>query len=363
MNHHSYYPQLEPRNNYSSLYDWYNPAFSRSILSDIGQHVTQGASHAGQQVLQGASHTGQQVLQGASHTGQQVLQGASHAGQQVLQGDSHTGQQVLQGASHAGQQVLQAVSHVNQLTQQNAISQLQQAILQQAKQLGIPLTYQQAQQMAMQKIQQMGIPTSQQQVQQMATQWAQQIGIPTSQQQAQQMATQWAQQQGIPTSQQQAQQMATQWAQQQGQQIIHDVQHSELGQQITSATQGITDLYNQINNIQKMFKPCHVPPGFSYHDNLIRRISLFGQNYSLIVRICYPLQAQEQIQRVMNKCNQQATQSALQFGGAALAAGSFTFGASVPAAFSAALNAYRNTFLTCLQNPDNLGIQFSIFIA
>ncbi|HDR4886307.1 TPA: hypothetical protein QCR18_005670, partial [Bacillus cereus] len=146
------------------------------------------------------------------------------------------------------------------------------------------------------------------------------------------------------------------------QQIIHDVQHSEIGQQITSATQGITDIYNQISNITKMFKPCSVPPGFTYHDNLIRRISLFGQNYSLIVRICYPLRAQEQIQRVMNKCNQQATQAALQYGGAALAAGSFTFGASVPAAFSAALTAYENTFLACLQNPENLGIQFSIFI-
>ncbi|MDM5036168.1 hypothetical protein P4K71_09205 [Bacillus cereus] len=290
MNHYSYYPQLKQSNNSPSLYDWYNPAFSRSILSDIGQQAIQGASHAGQQVLQSAS------------------QAATQAGQQALQ-----------SASHAGQQVLQAVSQANQLTQQNAISQLQQAIMQQAKQLGIPLTYQQAQQMALQKIHQVGIPTSQQQF--------------------------------------------TQWAQQQGQQIVHDIQHSEIGQQITAATQGLTDIYNQIQHIQQMFKPCHVPPGYTYHDNLIRRFSILNHNYSLIVRICYPLQAQAQIQRVMNRCNQQATQAALPYVGAALAGGSFTFGASIPAAITAGLTAYQNTFLACLQNPNNLGIQFSIFIA
>ncbi|MCC1487709.1 hypothetical protein LB312_10560 [Bacillus tropicus] len=346
MNQYDYFNQLDQMNIYSSPYNWNNVVVSRFSWNPV-QQIQQGAQHIGQQIQQGAQHVGQQIQQGAQHVGQQAQQGAQHVGQQTQQAAQHVGQQIQQTAQHA---------------KQKAILQLTQAILQKAQQQGIPLTPQQAQQMATQWAQQQGIPTSPQQVQQMATQWAQQQGIPTSQQQVQQMATQWAQQQGIPTSQQQAQQMATQWAQQQGQQIIHDVQHSEIGQQITSATQGITDIYNQISNITKMFKPCAVPPGFTYHDNLIRRISLFGQNYSLIVRICYPLRAQEQIQRVMNKCNQQATQAALQYGGAALAAGSFTFGASVPAAFSAALTAYENTFLACLQNPENLGIQFSIFI-
>jgi len=337
LNQYDYFNQLDQMNIYSSPYNWNNVVVSRFSWNPV-QQIQQGAQHVGQQIQQGAQHVGQQIQQGAQHVGQQAQQGAQHVGQQAQQAAQHVGQQAQQAAQHVGQQIQQAAQHAKQ----EAILQLTQAILQKAKQQGIPLTPQQAQQMA--------------------TQWAQQQGIPTSQQQVQQMATQWAQQQGIPTSQQQAQQMATQWAQQQGQQIIHDVQHSEIGQQITSATQGITDIYNQISNITKMFKPCSVPPGFTYHDNLIRRISLFGQNYSLIVRICYPLRAQEQIQRVMNKCNQQATQAALQYGGAALAAGSFTFGASVPAAFSAALTAYENTFLACLQNPENLGIQFSIFI-
>ena len=79
-----------------------------------------------------------------------------------------------------------------------------------------------------------------------------------------------------------------------------------------------------------MFKPCPVPPGFMFHDNLIRRISIFGQSYELKIRICYPISAHEQIQRVINHCNNQATQATIQYGGAALATGSFTFGASIP---------------------------------
>ncbi|MGF9944626.1 hypothetical protein ABEX44_15385 [Priestia megaterium] len=148
----------------------------------------------------------------------------------------------------------------------------------------------------------------------------------------------------------------------QTQQWVQDVQQSDLGKTITSFSQNITSLYNQIRDIQKMFRPCATPPGYTNHDNLIRRISIFGQTYSVIVRICYPISIENQIRAILNRCNYQAQQSALQAAGVALASGAVTSVGSIPIALQAALTSYQNTFLSCVQNPQASGIQFSIFI-
>jgi len=267
--------------------------------------------------------------------------------QQVQQATSQAAQSI--GISQSQQQQAQQAAQQVQQQAQQAAQQAAQQVQQQAQQAA-----QQAQQQFMQFTQSQAIPASVQQAKQLAIQWAQSQGIPTNSEQVKKMAVakatqvimQKAKEQGIPLTPLQAQQMAIE----------------ELLKQPWIQETGIGDMYNQIKNIQQMFKPCPVPPGFMFHDNLIRRISIFGQSYELKIRICYPISAHEQIQRVINHCNNQATQAAIQYGGAALATGSFTFGASIPAAFTAALNAYQNRFLTCLQSPQNLGIQFSIFI-
>ena len=79
-----------------------------------------------------------------------------------------------------------------------------------------------------------------------------------------------------------------------------------------------------------MFKPCPVPPGFMFHDNLIRRISIFGQSYELklgfVIQLALMSKFKEsliiviikQLKHLYNMVEQR------------LATGSFTFGASIP---------------------------------
>ena len=111
-----------------------------------------------------------------------------------------------------------------------------------------------------------------------------------------------------------------------------------------------------------MFKPCPVPPGFMFHDNLIRRISIFGQSYELklgfVIQLALMSKFKESLIIVIIK-----QLKTIQYGGAKISNRFFhVWSKHTSLHLLFALNAYQNRFLTCLQSPQNLGIQFSIFI-